>query len=175
MTTPIIFPTSWTVTEARAAYFAENGFTTEAYDAPSATATLFGLDVRYPSTPNHRRALRAHDLHHVATGFGSDHLGEGEISAWELGSGLGGLGWYVRAIVLLGVAVGFLFSPARIVRAFRLGRRSSNLFGADADLTAIERLRVGELRAFLGLPPDGLSRERGLHDRAPKLVLKFGP
>ena len=47
-----------------------------------------------------QRAVRWHDLHHVATRFGTDNVGEGEISAWELRRGLRGLGPYVGAIVL---------------------------------------------------------------------------
>ncbi len=173
MTTPIVFPIDWTVAEGRAAYFAENGFTTDAYEAPMATATLFGIPVSYPSTASHKRALRAHDLHHVATGFGSDHLGEGEISAWELGCGLAGISWYVRGIIVLGVLVGLLFSPSRILRAYRFGRTSRCLFATEVEFEAFDRMRIGELRAHLGLPPEGLSRERGLHDRAPRLTVQF--
>jgi ubiquinone biosynthesis protein Coq4 len=161
------FPAEWSVARGLAVYFAENGFSPDAYDAPMAEASLFGVKVRYPNTPAHRRALMAHDLHHVATGFGSDHVGEGETSAWETASGVSSLGWSVRAIVFLGIAVGFLLSPRRVLAAWRAGRAHRNLFAEDLSLDALERLSIGQLRARLGVPAAGLSTHRGVHDFAP--------
>lgn len=162
------FPPHWPVSRGLDVYFAENGFSAAAYDAPRATASLFGVDVSYPNTPAHRWALRRHDLHHVATGYGSDHLGEGELSAWEAASGLGAMSWWVRAIVLLGIAVGLLLSRRRVVAAWRAGRQARSLFIDDAAPEVLERLTIGELRERLGIPRDGLCFERGLHARAPE-------
>jgi len=76
-------PASWTVRQARDAYLAENGFTLAAYDAPRTEASFFWFHFSVPNTPVHRWAIQMHDLHHVATGYGTDTVGEGEISAWE--------------------------------------------------------------------------------------------
>ena len=72
-----------TLRDARDAYLAENGFTVEAYEARWIDVWLFGVRVPVLNTRRHRAALRVHDLHHVLTGFGTDLVGEGEISAWE--------------------------------------------------------------------------------------------
>jgi len=89
--TPMTPAASTSVRAGRDAYLDENGFTVAAYDEPRTQASFFGLDFSIPNTPAHRRAIVLHDLHHVATGYGTDLAGEGEISAWELRAGLRGL------------------------------------------------------------------------------------
>src|SRR5262245_1592727 len=42
----------------------------------------------YPNTKARKRLVRAHDLHHLLTGYGTDLLGEAELGAWELGTGI---------------------------------------------------------------------------------------
>jgi hypothetical protein len=74
----------WSVQEGRDAYLAENGFTVESYDAKWTPASLLGITFAVPNTKNHRRAIMWHDLHHVATGIGTDPAGEGEIAMWEM-------------------------------------------------------------------------------------------
>ena len=69
-------PVSMRVRDARDAYLAENGFTTESYDAPTTAGSFLGVKFSVPNPPPHQRAIRLHDLHHVATGFGTDHAGE---------------------------------------------------------------------------------------------------
>ena len=108
-------------------YLSENGFTLEAYDDPRTTATVYGIPFWVPNTPRHRRGLILHDLHHVATGFGTNLTGEGEISAWELRSGLRGLGW-VGGLVILGALMGLIVAPLRTLRAWRLAKGAHNLF-----------------------------------------------
>jgi hypothetical protein len=161
-------PAHLSVRDARAAYLAENGFTLEAYDEPTTRAYVLGIPFAVPNTAHHRRALMLHDLHHVATGFGTNLTGEGEISAWELRGGLRSLGW-VGALVVIGALVGLLVAPRRTLRAWRLGGRARNLFGPDAAAEEHLSLTLGELRQRLGLPPEGLAHvPRGLHERAPR-------
>ena len=166
------FPPSWTVRRARDAYLAENGFTVAAYDDASTEATVFGIPLKVPNTPRHRWAIMLHDLHHVATGYGTDMIGEGEISVWESRRGLAALGLYVAAIVAIGSLGGALLAPRRALAAWRasgLGRTS--LFasgGAEEDYQAMLDLTVGELRERLGIPEGGLVTRRALHARAPK-------
>ena len=64
-------------------YLAENGFTKEGYASPTTSGSFLGLKFSVPNPPSHQRAVRLHDLHHVATGFGTDHAGEAEISVWQ--------------------------------------------------------------------------------------------
>jgi hypothetical protein len=169
------FPASWSVLRARGAYLAENGFTVEAYDEKWTDATAFGIPLKVPNTPRHRWAIMLHDLHHVATGYGTDMIGEGEISIWESRRGLRSLGLYVASIVAVGAMGGMVLAPRRAVAAFRasgLGRAS--LFagtdagaGTAADYDALLALTVGELRARLGVPAEGLVTSRAIHSRAP--------
>lgn len=63
-----------------------------------------------------------HDLHHVATGYGTTLVGEAEIGAWELASGC--RHYYVAWILNLGAVVtGLFLAPRRVVRAFQRGWR----------------------------------------------------
>ena len=163
-------PADFTVREGRDAYLLENGFKAEDYDAPRTPASFMGLEFSVPNTPAHRRAIMQHDLHHVATGFGTDPAGEGEISAWEARNGLAPLDAYVRSLVVLGVLGGWMFAPLRTLRAFRAARAGATLFACeDRDYEALLRMSVGELRAKLGVPRAGLARGmRGLHSTAPR-------
>lgn len=91
-------PSNWSVEQGLNAYLEENGFTVKAYDAPRTPASFLGLRFSVPNTPRHRWAIMLHDLHHVATGYGTDPAGEGQISAWECRRGLRPLGLYVGSI-----------------------------------------------------------------------------
>ncbi len=168
------FSSHWTVRSARDAYLAENGFTLEGYDDKWTGASFFGVALKVPNTKRHRWGIMLHDLHHVATGYGTDLVGEGEISAWEL-RGIGKLGLYVGGIVAAGTLAGALLAPRRAIAAWRAGRAARSLFELmppTDDHEAYERLldlTVGELRARLGIPPEGLAQApRKLHDFAPK-------
>lgn len=166
------FPPSWTVRRARDAYLAENGFTVEAYDEPWTEASIFGISFKVPNTARHRWAIMLHDLHHVATGYGTDMVGEGEVSIWETRRGLRSLGLYVGSIVALGSFGGAVLAPRRAREAWRASGRGArtSLFasgGASADYEALLELTVGELRARLGVPAVGLVTARALHSRAP--------
>jgi hypothetical protein len=163
-------PAELTVREGRDAYLTENGFQVEHYDAARTPASFLGIKFSVPNTPAHRRAIMQHDLHHVATGFGTDPAGEGEISAWEARHGLGPLDGYVRSLVLTGVLAGVAFAPLRTWRAFRAAGSSRPLFDQGLEgYDALLELTVGELRARLGVPHDGIATGlRGLHSTAPR-------
>jgi hypothetical protein len=160
-------PAAMRVRDARDAYLAENGFSATAYDAAKSEGSLFGIRVAVPNPLAHRRALRLHDLHHVATGFGTDHAGEAELSAWQLRRGLLRAGLYVGAIVATNVLVGLAVAPRRTLGALR-NSAGSSLFSTAADYDALLEMTVGELRRMLGVAENGLtSRQRGLHAHAP--------
>ncbi len=163
-------PSSWSVEQGLHAYLEENGFTLEAYDAPRTPGSFLGVRFTVPNPPRHRWAIMLHDLHHVATGFGTDPAGEGQISAWECRRGLQPLGLYVGSIVISGFLLGLVVAPIRTVRAWRASAHGASLFHNKA-LGYDELLgrSIGELRKLLGVPQDGLSTcRRGLHSLAPK-------
>jgi len=171
------FPASMSVREARDAYLAVNGFTADAYDAKWTDASFLGIKFRVPNTDKHRVSIMLHDLHHVATGFGTDLAGEGEISAWEARRGLGALGAYVGGIVASGVLLGLVMAPRRTARAWRNSSISDSLFPLskrddfEAHYERLLAMTVGELRRELGVPEDGVVHgPQGLHAYAPKAV-----
>jgi hypothetical protein len=172
------FPADWTVRRARDAYLAENGFTVEAYDAKWTDASFFGLRLVVPNTKRHRWAIMLHDIHHVATGYGTNLVGEGEISVWELRRGWRALGLYVSSIVLGGAVMGLLLSPQRAREAWRAAASTRTLFTElpSSDVAAsyagaydaLLDLTVAQLRDRLGVPREGVTRAPpGLHDYAP--------
>jgi hypothetical protein len=162
-------PATMSVRRGRDAYLAENGFTVAAYEDRWTKASFFGIPMWVPNTKAHRRAIMMHDLHHVATGYGTDLTGEAEISAWELRRGLSGLDLYVGSIVTMGAVMGLFKAPRRTLRAFRHSKgKTSSLFRRDRSYDALLDMTVGELRAELELPQEGLAEEpRRLHDFAP--------
>jgi hypothetical protein len=163
------WPASMRVRDARDAYLAENGFTVLAYEQPTTEGSFLGLKIAVPNPPAHRRAIRLHDLLHVATGFGTDHAGEGEISAWQARRGLRGTGAYVTAIVMANALLGLVFAPRRTIAASRSAPSGRSIFTAALEYEQLLDLSVGELRDMLAIPPDGLTRRRrGLHALAPR-------
>ncbi|MCU1282787.1 MAG: hypothetical protein JWM53_6333 [bacterium] len=168
--TPI--PPSWSVRAGRDAYLMENGFTVAAYDAKWTGASFLGLRFAVPNTRRHRWAIMMHDLHHVATGYGTDLSGEGEISGWELRRGLGRLGLYVGGIVFSGALMGLFVAPWRALAAWRASSRRASLFQSKRSYDELLAMTVGELRAELGIPVSGIvDCQRGLHSNAPKPAL----
>jgi hypothetical protein len=172
-------PSDMTVRAARDAYLAENGFTVEAYDARWTDASFLGIRFRVLNTPRHRVGIMLHDLHHVVTGFGTDLVGEGEISVWEARRGLRALGAYVGSIVVSGALMGLLLAPRRAIAAWRSSSARASLFPlCELDELAFrERYdallskTVCELRRELGLPGEGIaSFPRKLHAYAPQCV-----
>ena len=138
-----------TVRAARDRYFADSGAMVVEYDRFWARGRFEGVEFHFPNPPAHGRALRCHDLHHVLTRYGTDWVGEAELSAWELA---GGCGRYVAAFGfdLAGTALGLCVAPRRTFRAFVRGRRTKNLFRVGYRPELLD-MTVGELRRMLGL------------------------
>jgi hypothetical protein len=159
---------SLSVEQARDAYLAENGFSVEAYDDRWTSATLLGIRFHVPNTRRHRWAIMLHDLHHAATGYGTDFVGEAETSAWECRAGLRHLGLYTGAIVLGLALAGLAVAPARTLRAWRSSRGASLFQDPQRDYGEILALSLADLRGGLGLPEAGLANlPRRLHAGAP--------
>lgn len=162
-------PADWSVRAGRDAYLRENGFTVAAYDDRYTKATFFGVTLKVPNTAHHRWAIMLHDLHHVATGYGTDPAGEGEISAWEMCRGLVPLGLYVGSIVLGGALLGLLVAPRRTLAAWYASGSGRSLFHErDLEYEALVAMSIADLRRKLGIPDAGIAREpRALHHGAP--------
>jgi hypothetical protein len=83
-----------------------------------------------PNLAWRRRAIEAHDLHHVLTGYACTMSGECEMAAWEFGAGRMPH-WGATLFCLPLVLAGLVFVPRRMFRAFAAGRRSHSLHGAE--------------------------------------------
>ncbi len=155
------------VREARDRYLAENGFTIEGYSATEFVVDILGRKLKLKSPPARQRAVPFHDLHHVATGYGTDLLGEAEIGAWEVRAGLNMAFPYY---ILLAVAVGMVVAPRRVIRAFGRARGHRSLYRVRAiGYEQLLTMSVGELRALLGVPASGQADYPArLHKDAPR-------
>jgi hypothetical protein len=162
-------PASMPVREARDAYLARNGFSTDAYTAPRFSIDVFAITWTLPNPPARPRAVPLHDLHHVATGYGTDLIGEAETSAFELRGGIDS--WFLWLFKLSAITLGLFLSPGRVIRAFRRARGCHTLYVDDGRYEELLGLSVGELRARLGMSEYGAAdREAGLQRRAPARI-----
>ena len=149
------------VREARAQYFAANGFGDGGYDAKWVKLALGPVPFAFPNSAARVRAVRLHDLHHVATGYDTSVLGEAEIGAWEIGSSCRG---FVAAWVLnlYAMMLGLWIDPGAVFRAFVRGRHTGNLYRGEWDERLLDG-SVGELRQGLrltGAVPAGTVADR---------------
>src|SRR5215207_5614099 len=139
-----------TLRDARALYFAANGFGADGGDSERWVEVRVGrFPLWFPNTRGRRVSVKFHDLHHVLTGYPTSFRGETEIGAWEVSTGLGRhyVGWLLD---LLAFAAGLFINPRGVFRAFVRGRQSRNLFSREWDERFLSRA-VGEVRRSLGL------------------------
>lgn len=138
-----------TVRDARARYFADNGFSDATYRDAWVKFKVGPIPVAFPNTASRKRAIPLHDLHHVATGYATTLIGEAEIGAWEIG---GSCTTYWAAWVLnaSAFAYGIVLAPRRVYRAFVRGRHCSNLYRRGWDDSLLD-ISVDELRGRLGI------------------------
>lgn len=150
MATATNYEPMMSVHEARARYFADNAFGDDGgYTDRWVTLYKLGpIPLGFPNTAGRIAAVRYHDLHHLATGYDTDVIGESEIAAWELASGCTqfAAAWVLNSLAL---PVGMLRHSQRVQRAFARGCRTRNLYSEPfADNLLTERL--GALRERLG-------------------------
>ena len=133
----------------RAQFFEAGGFAPDGGSSARWVKYPVGpVHVVLPNVSSRRRALPLHDLHHLATGYGTSWTGEAEIAAWELGAGCHG---YIAPWVLNFAAftIGLVIAPRRLWRAFVRGRSGTTLYRHHWRNEYLE-WRLSELQAFLG-------------------------
>lgn len=99
-----------------------------------------------------KRAIAAHDMHHLLTGYPCTAEGELLIAAWEWGAGRyphWGATLFCSPLVL----AGFLWTPAAAWAAFQRGRRSRSLYAPDV-LDRLGSLTLDEARAAVLRGPE---------------------
>lgn len=108
-------------------------------------ADLFVLPL--PNFAWRRRAIDAHDVHHLLTGYPCTVEGELLIAAWEFGAGRyphWGATLFCGPLVLAGL----LWAPRETLAAFARGRRSRSLYRAT-DLDRLLDLPLARARALV--------------------------
>lgn len=87
--------------------------------------------VPLPNIETRRRYLKYHDPHHLLTGYSVGRIGEGEVSAWELGTGSAFASPLLGTMNLIALSTGLFLEPKRMWRAFKRGCVSRNLYSAS--------------------------------------------
>jgi hypothetical protein len=137
------------VGDARAQYFAMNGFSDAGYAEDWVRIKLGPVPIAFPNTATRKRAIPLHDLHHVATGYATTYRGEAEIGAWEIAAGCSDH-WAAWVLNASAFSFGLVLAPRRVYRAFVRGRHSRSLYRTGWDDSLLE-LSVAELRERLAL------------------------
>ncbi len=107
---------------------------------------------RLPNFAWRRRAIDAHDVHHLLTGYPCTVEGELLLAAWEFGAGRyphWGATLFCAPLILAGL----LLMPGRTWSAWRRGRRSRSLY-RHADLDRLDQLPLAAARLLV--PPETL-------------------
>lgn len=118
-----------TLKDELAAFYRRCGFA-ETADRQACTVPVYTgcLLVPLPNIETRHRYLKYHDLHHIVTGYSTGRIGEGEVSAWELGTGSMLNSPLLGTMNLIALSTGLVLEPKRMWRAFRRGCRSRNLY-----------------------------------------------
>jgi len=145
-----------TVRQALQQYLDHNGFTTASYTEPTVDIPIGPFHIPLPNTAGRKAVVPWHDLHHLATGYGTDFTGEAEVGIWELRAGCTNIAAYVYN--LMAVSGGLVISPLRTYRAFRDARGTSTLYRLNLDYETTLDLELSAMRAMMGVPQDGLAK-----------------
>jgi hypothetical protein len=112
-----------------AAFYQRSGFGEAAGVRAKVVPVYTGcLLVPLPNIEARRRFLKYHDLHHLVTGYSIGRIGEGEVSAWELGSGSAFVSPALGVMNLIALSTGLVLEPRRMWHSFRRGCMSRNLY-----------------------------------------------
>src|SRR5262245_48298324 len=110
-------------------FYERSGFGAVLGARPRTVAVYTGcMLVPLPNIETRRRFLKYHDLHHLITGYSVGRIGEGEVSAWELGSGSAYVSPTLGLMNLIALSTGLVLEPRRMWRAFLRGACSRNLY-----------------------------------------------
>jgi hypothetical protein len=161
------YPASMIVREAIDDFLARYGFSRDECSARTYWIALFGLEFRLPNPRSRRVMVPLHDLHHIATGYEADWRGEVRIGAWELRAGCTtAMLWLINGVAAI---LGLVIAPKDTWHAFRTGAEARSLYRMNVSYAAALDLTVGELRARIGVPQDGIARDAArLPERTPE-------
>lgn len=136
-----------TVGEALAAFRHDHGLSANESAQTSWTCHAGPIVLRLPNFGWRKRAILAHDLHHVLTEIPCTMQGEFQMAAWEFGAGpMPHWGAHMFCVPL--VLIGLFWSPCSIWLAFLAGRRSQTLHGSNALDALLDAPLESARRAF---------------------------
>ncbi len=105
------------------------GFTGTAEQERKTVPVYVGcLLVPLPNIETRHKYLKYHDLHHLINNYSVGRIGEGEVSAWELGTGTFVTNPMLAIMNLIALSTGLLLRPKRMWLAFVKGCHSINLY-----------------------------------------------
>ncbi|MFL5764311.1 MAG: hypothetical protein ACJ77K_10265 [Bacteroidia bacterium] len=99
-----------------------------------------------PNSDLRRKAVALHDVHHILSGYNTSFKGECEISAWEIGSGIGKY-WIALYIDTAGMMMGLPLYFKSVLRAYARGRRTKNLYSDQPAIDKALDMKISELQA----------------------------
>ena len=138
-----------TLREAGATHLAAEGLPEDAgIDERWVRAKIGPIPFAYPNTEGRKRLVPAHDAHHLLAGYGTDLIGEGEMGAWELGTGLEDKTGVRLSLRVLGFVLPVAYG--RLFHAYVRGRHCRSLYPRAIDDALLDR-SVADVRAELGL------------------------
>ncbi|MBQ0729865.1 MAG: hypothetical protein KBT75_04150 [Oleispira antarctica] len=109
-------------------FYKESGFEPETGKRPAFVEVFVGcLLIPLPNIEIRRKYIKYHDLHHVINDFNSSQAGEGEVSAWELGTG-SMLHPILMFMNLIAISTALAINPVRVFKAYLVGCKSKNLY-----------------------------------------------
>ena len=125
---PNKFPDECTLNQAIDLFYQKNGFGPIVGDREPLTVGVYTgcLIVPMPNIGVRHKYLKYHDIHHILTGYTVGRIGEGEVSAWELGTGSMFSHPILGIMNLIALSTGFFLAPRRMLQAYKLGLKSSN-------------------------------------------------
>ena len=116
------------------------------------------LLVPMPNIETRNKYLKYHDLHHLITGYSIGRIGEGEVSAWELGTGSFLTNPLLGVMNLIALSTGLVLNKKRMWQAYLRGSASRNVY-SSADRQGVDAGRWQSLEAL---------QTHCLPDRVPK-------
>jgi hypothetical protein len=119
------------LSEELKAFYGRSGFGPILGARPRTVPVFTGcMLVPLPNIEVRHRFLKYHDLHHLMTGYSVGRIGEGEVSAWELGTGSMFVSPTLGLMNLIALSTGLVLEPRRMWLAFVRGCHSRNLYQA---------------------------------------------
>ncbi len=118
------------IDEALQRFYQKNGFGEDIGKRRPLTVKVYTgcLLVPLPNIETRRKYLKYHDLHHIMTACSTGRIGEGKMSAWELGTGSFLRHPLLGVMNLIALSTGFFLKPDTMWQSFLLGKKSQNLY-----------------------------------------------